>query len=514
MPQPVRPRVAGYARVSTDAQAQQETHEAQVAWLKDRAAREGWDLTLYVEPGLSGETVAARPQLRALLEGVRAGRFDLVAVRAIDRLGRSQRFGEWAPIADTLADARVRVVHGTGETDFSRPGDAFVFGIFSGQAGFERAMIRERTRAGQHRACAEGRKALGHDPLGLRYEAKTRTWRVDEEEAATVRRLYELAAEGLPMREIERRCRVEGLHSRAGAPISHTQIGRILRRRAYVGEWGVTLDRQDYKIPVPVVVDPALWDRVQERLGAPTARPRGNGWELAGLVWCAACGLPAYQACVSRRPEYAQLTCGSSHAHHRSRGRKPCGGHWKRDEVGEAVWAAAVQLLSDPAVLKRARRRKAPVTPAGDLEGARRAVSRLDARIATLALRWGRAASEDPAFAHAIEALREDRAAAVTRVAELERANASMERVRRAASDAASQLAAWKGALASADGPLRRAVLQRLMPRRGQDGVFLGPGKWVLRALAPSTGSGTSSREDGSAPVLVGVELSGALRVG
>ena len=69
--EPPRPlRVGGYARVSTGEQADAGTQEAQLHELRERAGCEGWELVMFEEPGVSGETLEARPQMRRLLDDV------------------------------------------------------------------------------------------------------------------------------------------------------------------------------------------------------------------------------------------------------------------------------------------------------------------------------------------------------------------------------------------------------------------------------------------------------------
>src|SRR5438309_1371134 len=86
-------RVALYARVSTEDQADAGTIKAQRDLLTNVAQAYGWEIANhYVDDGFSGTLgLADRPDGLRLLEDARLGRFTEVVVYRLDRLGRSLR---------------------------------------------------------------------------------------------------------------------------------------------------------------------------------------------------------------------------------------------------------------------------------------------------------------------------------------------------------------------------------------------------------------------------------------
>ena len=91
------PRVALYARVSTLNQGQDTG--LQLEELRQVAAQRGWTVSAeYVDEGVSG-TKTTRPALDRMLADAQAGRFDLLAVWKLDRLGRSLPLYAWGPPA-------------------------------------------------------------------------------------------------------------------------------------------------------------------------------------------------------------------------------------------------------------------------------------------------------------------------------------------------------------------------------------------------------------------------------
>src|SRR5689334_9956374 len=81
-------RVIGYVRRSTDKQAM--SPETQVRLLHAAADFGGWaELALREEDAASAKSLDGRPVLAAALADLRAGRADVLAVAALDRLSRS-----------------------------------------------------------------------------------------------------------------------------------------------------------------------------------------------------------------------------------------------------------------------------------------------------------------------------------------------------------------------------------------------------------------------------------------
>jgi len=149
-------RVALYLRVSTGEQ----TTAKQRRELEAVAQHRGWEIVaVYEDAGISGAKGRdKRPQFDAMLKDAVRGKFDILAVWAVDRLGRSLQ-----DLVSTLSD-----LHGAGvdlflhqqASDTTTPSGRAMFQMLGVFAEFERSMIQERIRAGLARARAQG-KALG-----------------------------------------------------------------------------------------------------------------------------------------------------------------------------------------------------------------------------------------------------------------------------------------------------------------------------------------------------------------
>jgi DNA invertase Pin-like site-specific DNA recombinase len=146
-------RVALYARVSTLDQS----CEAQLRDLREYVAARGWQVTEYIDQGVSGAK-DRRPGLDRLLAAVRARKVDAVVVAAFDRFGRSVR--HLVECLELFRHYGVEFVSLREQIDTGSPLGQAVFTIIAAIAQLERSLIAERVRAGLRRAKAEG-KQLG-----------------------------------------------------------------------------------------------------------------------------------------------------------------------------------------------------------------------------------------------------------------------------------------------------------------------------------------------------------------
>jgi DNA invertase Pin-like site-specific DNA recombinase len=191
MPMTIRSRVALYTRVSTSDQ----TTENQLRALREHAARADWTIVAtFTDHAVSG-TREKRPGLDALMADVRRRKFDLIAVAALDRLGRNLR--HLVTLLDELQHLGVGLVSLREALDLTSPIGRAMFALVGVLAEVERAWIVERTHAGLRRARAQG-KRLGRPRVitdagklrqmlanGVSHRAAARTLKVSE---GTIRR--------------------------------------------------------------------------------------------------------------------------------------------------------------------------------------------------------------------------------------------------------------------------------------------------------------------------------------
>ena len=118
-----------------------------------------------------------RPELKAALSYLRAG--DMLVVWKLDRLARSMR--QLIETVEDLQARRIELRSLTESIDTATPGGRLVFHIFGALAEFERAVIRERTRAGLQAARARGKKGGRPKRIGPKELAAAKALLADPE---------------------------------------------------------------------------------------------------------------------------------------------------------------------------------------------------------------------------------------------------------------------------------------------------------------------------------------------
>lgn len=158
-------RVALYLRVSTNEQNTANQRLELEGWAKAR----GYAVTaVFEDKGLSGANGRdKRPAFDKLLKGAARRDFDVIAVWAIDRLGRSVQH-----LVTTLNELRATGVDlyiQKQALDTATPSGRAMFGMLSVFAEFEREMIVERIHSGLSRARGTGTRsgrAIGRPAIG------------------------------------------------------------------------------------------------------------------------------------------------------------------------------------------------------------------------------------------------------------------------------------------------------------------------------------------------------------
>src|ERR1039458_4853503 len=225
--------------------------------------------TPYDDGGFSGGTME-RPALQQLLEDIKAGRIDIVVVYKIDRLTRS--LFDFAKIVEIFDAHQVSFVSVTQSFNTTTSMGRLTLNVLLSFAQFEREVTGERIR---DKIAASKKKGIwvgGVVPLG--YEVKDKKLLINEDEARTVRMIFEryLALGSLPALQLE--LRGQGIVTRrrtlssgkiiGGVHLTNGPLAYMLRNRLYLGE--INHRDQSYPGEHRPILDSALFDQVQARL--------------------------------------------------------------------------------------------------------------------------------------------------------------------------------------------------------------------------------------------------------
>jgi DNA invertase Pin-like site-specific DNA recombinase len=286
---PPRIRCAIYTRKSTEEGLDQDfnsldaQHEACAAYIASQK-HEGWKMlpARYDDGGISGGTLD-RPALQRLTADIDAGRVDMVVVYKIDRLTRS--LADFAKLVERLEAANCSFVSVTQAFNTSSSMGRLTLNVLLSFAQFEREVTAERIR---DKIAASKKKGLwmgGVPPLGYdpHPDPSRRELVVNESEARVVQQIFHLYLSHGCLNGATRAIACAGLRSKAhafrsgrtqgGRTFSRGQIHHLLTNPIYIG----LIRHKDITYPGlhAAIVEQEIWDRVQFRLQANSAKRRG-----------------------------------------------------------------------------------------------------------------------------------------------------------------------------------------------------------------------------------------------
>ena len=263
---------------------------------------------------VSGDTIAARPQMQALLADVKAGMYSGVIVNDIDRLGRGDSIDQEI-IKLTFAAANCIIVTPNRDIDPANPTDQDMLDFSMFLARFEYRKIAQRMNQGRVRTAQNGYWAGGSVPFGYRlsHNDGKSTLEIDESTAPIVEQIFKwYAYNDMGYIQIAKRLDETGMTSTTMKPgtikymlANPVYIGQLAfgrKRKVSVIEDGQRVNKLQKSTPFfienafPAIIDMQTWNDVQERYTQPHrhAPPVKIGKEihcpLSGLIVCAECG--------------------------------------------------------------------------------------------------------------------------------------------------------------------------------------------------------------------------------
>ena len=173
-----------------------------------------------------------RPALRRLLTDIEAGRVDVVVVYKIDRLSRALM--DFAKLVEVFDRHAVTFVSVTQAFNTTTSMGRLTLNVLLSFAQFEREVIGERIR---DKFAASRRKGMwmgGTVPFG--YVVGNRKLVIHEEQAATVRTIFERFAKVGSATTLAQALAREGVQTPRGKPIDKGFLYKLLTNRVYVGE--------------------------------------------------------------------------------------------------------------------------------------------------------------------------------------------------------------------------------------------------------------------------------------
>ncbi len=283
------PRTAvAYARYSSAGQ-RDVSIEQQLNDIRAYAAREGYTIVHeYADHARSGyKNTSARLEFQAMMQAAASGTFDTVIAWKVDRFGRNRR--ESALYKTQLLDHGVRVVYAMEPIPTGAAG-ILTEGMLESIAEWYSANLSENVRRGMYDNAS---KCLYNGARIMGYAAgPDHRYQILEDEAAIVRRVFHLYAEGYSAQSILNMLNGEGFRTNRGKPFTLQIIFKMLHNEAYIGVYHFS----SFRVPggMPAIIDPKLWKEAQLMLTKSTRHYESSPVEflLTGKLFCGHCGSP------------------------------------------------------------------------------------------------------------------------------------------------------------------------------------------------------------------------------
>lgn len=311
-------KVCAYVRVSTDSLQQEDSLENQTTYFKSFiTANPEWEFVgIYSDQGISGYK-ENRPGFQKMIEDARAGNIDLIVVKSISRFARNTetvlkftRELKSIGVGIFFELQNINTLSGAGE---------LMLTILAAFAQAESEGASANAKMTYKRKFESGIPAHGlESTFGYKANAQGDIV-VDEEKAAVVRQMFDLAEQGIWPSKIKQYLNKNGVPGCAGGDWDDTAVFRVLHNVSYKGDlilqktyrdsrrkqrknegqvdqWYIAENHQP-------IVPPKQWDKVQEILRkrsehlqkpAPSKpdKPRSsrNTYPLSNLIYCPICG--------------------------------------------------------------------------------------------------------------------------------------------------------------------------------------------------------------------------------
>ncbi len=299
-------RVAGYARVSTDQEEQQSSYTTQVNYYTNYIkGHDDWEFAgLYADEGISATCLRHREGFKQMVADALAGKIDLILTKSVSRFARNT--------VDSLTTIRELKDHGV-EVYFEKENiwtldskGELLITIMSSLAQEESRSISENTTWGLRKQFADGKASVCYSSF-LGYD---KDFKVNEEQAKTVRLIYALFLQGMSANAIAQELMRRKILSPTGKERWWaSSVQNILTNEKYKGD---ALLQKEYTVDflqkkmkknegeVPqyyvegdheAIIDPATFDFVQTEIERRRQMPgRSSKSVFSAKIKCGDCG--------------------------------------------------------------------------------------------------------------------------------------------------------------------------------------------------------------------------------
>lgn len=287
------------ADAEAEARGEGETLARHQAMLMEIAKKQKLSVVKVYKEIVSGDSIAARPEMQAMLADITECKYAGVLVVEIERLARGDTIDQGV-VAQAFKQSDTKIITPTKTYDPQNEYDEeyFEFSLFMSRREYK--TIKRRMQAGRLAAVKEGNYISTTPPYGyhkIQPEPKVHTLEIVPEEAEVIRLIYDIYLGGRGAKYIAEELNRMGIKPQKSEYWEAPSIKKILASPIYCGklQWktkssGDTL----YQGRHEPIISEEIFDKAQEkRKNNPAAQVQTNQELLNyyhGILYCKNCG--------------------------------------------------------------------------------------------------------------------------------------------------------------------------------------------------------------------------------
>lgn len=303
-------RVAGYARVSTELEQQQNSYQSQLDYYTAYiTSRPDWEFVgMYSDEGITGTSIKKRDGFNRMIEDALRGKIDLIITKSVSRFARNT--------VDSLSTVRKLKAAGV-EIYFEKENiytmdqkGELMITIMSSLAQEESRSISENTTWGQRKRMADGHGCLGFSRFMGYDRGPNGEFVINEEQAEIVRRIFNEYLGGKSTAQVAKSLTDDGIKTVTGKDKWNTSTilsmlknekykGDCLMQKFYIDNYLTKklvkndgeLQQYYVKDHHEPIVSEEVFDQVQKKLQKGNNKKRQSGVrDFSSMVVCGDCG--------------------------------------------------------------------------------------------------------------------------------------------------------------------------------------------------------------------------------
>lgn len=323
-----------YARFSSENQ-RDESIDAQVRAIEEYAKRNDIEIiATYIDRARSA-TSDKRPDFQRMVKDSENGNFDMVIVHKLDRFSRDKYDSVY--YKKKLLKNGVKVVSVMEQLDDS-PESVILESVLEGMADYYSKNLAREALKGMKETAYKCQHTGGTPPLGYNVDKETRKYIINEEEAKSIRIIFEKYLQGHTVMSIVRELNERGYKTKKGVAFGTNSIRGIIKNEKYCGTFvfnkSASKDafgrRNNHKIKdekdiikikggIPAIISDEDYNKAQAIME--TRKKGGQGRQkskecylLSGIIYCS-CGAAMYgnRRKPKGKPLYVSYRCKNRH---------------------------------------------------------------------------------------------------------------------------------------------------------------------------------------------------------